>query len=630
MSSISWKSVQPRLSFLTTKSGDQGNRKDHLSNINVIASTQTKEGLNLVLIRGDVLCLTADVIVNTVPTDLQLGRGPLSQALLMKAGPMLQKELNATKQGAEEEVGSILMTSGCDLDCKAVLHVVAPGWDNGARSLQIMTNIIKKCLMNVEQLSFSSITFPMLGTGNLRFPKAIFAELMLSEVFKFSSSEWLKTLQEVQLLVHPDDEESQQIFLDEFTRRSNGNLNKDGILKAGDMQDIFGAVSNPEFGTYEMKIGAITFQIASGDITKEKTDVLVNSTARTFNLKSGVSKAILEGAGPAVENECAVLATQPHRDFIVTQGGFLMCKIIMHVLGENDVRKTVSSVLEECEQRKYTSVSLPAIGTGNGGKNPVMVADDIISAVADFAWKHSTPSLKTVKVVIFLTDLLKVFHDSMKKRAVSTSIFSKTAYNIPEQWTDMNQQPYCVVKLQPGQSEYDTVKDKFCETCLSHEIEKIERIQNVFLWESYQVKKNHMDTKNGHTNNERQLFHGTDADTVPYINQHGFNRSYAGKNATVFGKGTYFAVDASYSANDAYSRADSSGRKHIYVVRVLTGVYTVGHAAIKSPPPKNPDNPTDLFDSVTDDTRHPKLFVVFSDHQAYPEYLITFRKKNVS
>uniref|UniRef100_A0A3Q2HN73 Poly [ADP-ribose] polymerase n=2 Tax=Equus caballus TaxID=9796 RepID=A0A3Q2HN73_HORSE len=429
-----------------------------------------------------------------------------------------------------------------------------------------MTNIIKKCLMNVEQLSFSSITFPMLGTGNLRFPKAIFAELMLSEVFKFSSSEWLKTLQEVQLLVHPDDEESQQIFLDEFTRRSNGNLNKDGILKAGDMQDIFGAVSNPEFGTYEMKIGAITFQIASGDITKEKTDVLVNSTARTFNLKSGVSKAILEGAGPAVENECAVLATQPHRDFIVTQGGFLMCKIIMHVLGENDVRKTVSSVLEECEQRKYTSVSLPAIGTDN----------------------------------------------------------------IPEQWTDMNQQPYCVVKLQPGQSEYDTVKDKFCETCLSHEIEKIERIQNVFLWESYQVKKNHMDTKNGHTNNERQLFHGTDADTVPYINQHGFNRSYAGKNATVFGKGTYFAVDASYSANDAYSRADSSGRKHIYVVRVLTGVYTVGHAAIKSPPPKNPDNPTDLFDSVTDDTRHPKLFVVFSDHQAYPEYLITFRKKNVS
>ena len=41
-----------------------------------------------------------------------------------------------------------------------------------------------------------------------------------------------------------------------------------------------------------------------------------------------------------------------------------MCKIIIHVLGDNDVRKTVSAVLEECEQRKYTSVALPAIGTG--------------------------------------------------------------------------------------------------------------------------------------------------------------------------------------------------------------------------------------------------------------------------
>lgn len=64
------------------------------------------------------------------------------------------------------------------------------------------------------------------------------------------------------------------------------------------------------------------------------------------------------------------------------------------------------------------------------------------------------------------------FQTSLERYAV----FSPNADfpdNIPEQWTDMNQQPYCVVKLQPGQSEYDTVKDKFCETCLSYEIEKV-------------------------------------------------------------------------------------------------------------------------------------------------------------
>lgn len=76
-----------------------------------------------------------------------------------------------------------------------------------------MANIIKKCLTTAEQLSFSSITFPMIGTGNLGFPKAIFAELILSEVFKFSNSTWRKILQEVHFLVHLDDDEGHQVWL---------------------------------------------------------------------------------------------------------------------------------------------------------------------------------------------------------------------------------------------------------------------------------------------------------------------------------------------------------------------------------------------------------------------------------
>ncbi|XP_063662240.1 protein mono-ADP-ribosyltransferase PARP15 isoform X8 [Pan troglodytes] len=526
-------------------------KKDCLSIRNVVASIQTKEGLNLKLISGDVLYIWADVIVNSVPMNLQLGGGPLSRAFLQKAGPMLQKELDDRRRETEEKVGNIFMTSGCNLDCKAVLHAVAPYWNNGAEtSWQIMANIIKKCLTTVEVLSFSSITFPMIGTGSLQFPKAVFAKLILSEVFEYSSSTRPITspLQEVHFLVYTNDDEGCQAFLDEFTNWSRINPNKARIPMAGDTQGVVGTVSKPCFTAYEMKIGAITFQVATGDIATEQVDVIVNSTARTFNRKSGVSKAILEGAGQAVESECAVL------------GGCLKCKIIIHVPGRKDVRKTVTSVLEECEQRKYTSVSLPAIGTGN----------------------------------------------------------------LPEHWTDMNHQLFCMVQLEPGQSEYNIIKDKFTRTCSSYAIEKIERIQNAFLWQSYQVKKRQMDIKNDRKNNERLLFHGTDADSVPYVNQHGFNRSCAGKNAVSYGKGTYFAVDASYSAKDTYSKPDSNGRKHMYVVRVLTGVFTKGRAGLVTPPPKNPHNPTDLFDSVTNNTRSPKLFVVFFDNQAYPEYLITF------
>ncbi|XP_023584573.1 poly [ADP-ribose] polymerase 15 isoform X2 [Trichechus manatus latirostris] len=393
---------------------------------------------------------------------------------------------------------------------------------------------------------------------------------------------------------------------------------------------IFGTVCSTWVGTYEMKIGAITFQVATGDITKERADVIVNSTTRTFNLKSGVSKAILEGAGPAVENECAVRAAQGHQDFIVTRGGHLMCRRIIHVIGDNNVRKTVYDVLQECKKRQYASVCLPAIGTGNAGKNPATVADDTINGVGDFVGKHSTGSLKIVKVVILLPHLLNVFYNSMKKRESLMSptfqfTFSGTASDVPEHWSDMNQQQPCLVQLQPRLSEYKTVMGKFNQTCHSYTIEKIERVQNTLLWKSYQLKKSHMDAKNGHIINEKLLFHGTDAGSVPHINQHGFNRSYAGKNAAAYGKGTYFAVDACYSANDAFSKPDENGRKHMYVVRVLTGLYARGHAGLLAPPAKNPENPTELYDSVTDDKHHPQIFVVFSDDHAYPEYLITFR-----
>lgn len=45
--------------------------------------------------------------------------------------------------------------------------------------------------------------------------------------------------------------------------------------------------------------------------------------------------------------------------------------------------------------------------------------------------------------------------------------------NIPEYWTDMNQQTTCMIQLQPGQSEYNCVKDKFLQTGFFYKIEKV-------------------------------------------------------------------------------------------------------------------------------------------------------------
>ncbi|XP_044944759.1 protein mono-ADP-ribosyltransferase PARP14 isoform X3 [Mustela putorius furo] len=701
--------------------------------------------------------------------------------------------------------------------------------EGDVQNATVMRDIIRKCLEITENLFLRSIAFPAIGTGNLGFPKTVFAELITSEVLNFSSKIQLTALQEVQFLLHPSDHETIKAFSDEFARRTNGNFVSAKVPKAEDTQGFRGTMPSSNVDVHEMKIGPVTFQVAFGDITKEEADVIVNSTSKAFNLKAGVSRAILECAGQNVEMACSHLAEKGNSDYIVTEGGLLRCKNIVHVIGGSDVKQSIFFVLQECEKRKYSSVCLPAIGTGNAQKDPEEVANAMIDAIEDSIQNGMLQSVKKVKVVIFLPHLLDVFCDSMKKREASlaslqpslrskltsfmkspspfpqkqnplvlkkktesasfqvcgesgkciknvvswiqdlitkelcpytyedecikdfnekeyqklnelqenlniaicldykralievfglgkdltqarnaieemikgmrlakeqksqaelisefiewqycknstfqsfdkiTNLQLETAWKAkkrktvvkinhqsytvdltthtatdakghslpvqrlmksevktPEHWDDMKQQDFCVVELQPGHAEYNTVASKFNQTCSHFCIEKIERIQNPDLWNCYQTRKKTMDTKNGHKNNEKQLFHGTDADSVPHVNRNGFNRSYAGKNAVAYGKGTYFAVDACYSANDIYSRPDSHGRKHMYYVRVLTGNYTRGNHSLIVPPPKSPENPTDLYDTVTDCVRNPHLFVVFYDYQAYPEYLITF------
>ena len=73
-----------------------------------------------------------------------------------------------------------------------------------------------------------------------------------------------------------------------------------------------------------------------------------------------------------------------------------------------------------------------------------------------------------------------------------------------------------------------------------------------------------------------------------------------------------------------YTPQDTGGRRYLYLARVLVGRYCHGDSKLVVPPARDPLRPEILFDSVVDDTTNPGIFVVFSDSQCYPEYLIEF------
>ncbi|NWI93203.1 PAR14 polymerase, partial [Pitta sordida] len=382
---------------------------------------RTEEGLDILLQTGSIEDVTTSVVVITVGKDLQLDKGLLAKALLSKAGPMLQVDLKKEGLGRAEE-GSVLKTKGYNLDCSFVLHAVAPAWSQKQASSKLLGDIITKCLEIAEELSLKSITFPAIGTGNLGFPCSVVAKLLFDKVLEFSSKNRVNSLEEVHFLLHPKETSKIQVFSDELENRC-GNTERVKMQNPNETSQgtAFTAVSSTSaHNALEMTIGSIVFHVAEGDITKEAGDVIVNITNQTFTLKAGVSRAILNGAGKAVELECVLLAQKPHKNYIITHAGNLPCKKIMHFVAQDDIKFLVSQVLQECELQQYTSVAFPAIGTGEAGRNPAVVADSMIDAITDFAKRNSAPSLKTIKVVIFQPHLMSVFHASMQKREKPT------------------------------------------------------------------------------------------------------------------------------------------------------------------------------------------------------------------
>ena len=102
-------------------------------------------------------------------------------------------------------------------------------------------------------------------------------------------------------------------------------------------------------------------------------------------------------------------------------------------------------------------------------------------------------------------------------------------FPLPKQWAPMPRPDTTVhkVHLHPGSSEYQDVMHMVQATAGQVIIQKIERVQNPHLYQSYMVRKQKMDKDTG-GNSERQLFHGTNFESVSHINTQGFNRSFCG------------------------------------------------------------------------------------------------------
>ncbi|XP_072000959.1 zinc finger CCCH-type antiviral protein 1-like isoform X2 [Engystomops pustulosus] len=222
---------------------------------------------------------------------------------------------------------------------------------------------------------------------------------------------------------------------------------------------------------------------------------------------------------------------------------------------------------------------------------------------------------------------VKLLRGSTKSAAAKSPLKSPLKSDIyPKTWDTKALPEIGCAKVQVSDTigEFSEIVSIFTKTVRGQVVKKLWRLQNSFLWNMYQGQKEQMKKLNqGRDVKEIRLFHGTDKMHVDAICNHNFDWRICGTHGTVYGQGSYFARDASYSHD--YSTPTSGGSRMMFVARVLVGDYVKGNPQMKRPPTRLFSSR--FYDSCVDDATDPSIYVVFEKLQIYPEYLLEYEEQ---
>jgi len=158
-------------------------------------------GARLTLARGDITGLDVDAIVNAANAGLY-GGGGVDGAIHRAAGSRLDEECAAIRdRDGCCPAGKAVVTSGCALRARYVIHAVGPIWAGGERGERgLLRGCYEEALRLAGELCLRSIAFPNISTGVYGFPKDLAADIALG--FLAGAAPSHPSLREIVLVCH--------------------------------------------------------------------------------------------------------------------------------------------------------------------------------------------------------------------------------------------------------------------------------------------------------------------------------------------------------------------------------------------------------------------------------------------
>lgn len=170
-------------------------------------------------------------------------------------------------------------------------------------------------------------------------------------------------------------------------------------------------------------VGHKLLELCLGDITELDVDAIVNAANERLKLGGGVAGAIRRKGGPRIQEECDRIGYCPVGGAVITGGGDLKAKYVIHAVGprwgeedvEGKLRSATLSSLRLADEKGVKKMAFPAISTGAFGVPLEVCANVMVPAVLDYL--SSLTGIERVLICLFREEAYKVFAEALRRHA---------------------------------------------------------------------------------------------------------------------------------------------------------------------------------------------------------------------
>ena len=288
----------------------------------------------------------------------------------------------------------------------------------------MLINLVKKCLIQANKNKMASIAFSSIGTGTLQFPLDVVARVYFDQAIEFSKKHPSTTLKDIRFVPFDKDIPIVRAFADELSKRTPQAPGIKSFGGARRRETTFQKESSIFSAVKERTTDhPLCFQVQAGNITNETTDaiVVVTNSFLNLSLEGETGAAILRAGGDSIQDECSRRGTRLPGSVVVTRAGRLSAKSIFHIVPPqtvtpNSMEAVVTKCLQVADRNGITSISFPAIGTGNLGMDAKECAEVLLASVAKFS-QQRPKSIQLIRVLIFQPSMIKAFRSVMKVKS---------------------------------------------------------------------------------------------------------------------------------------------------------------------------------------------------------------------